>query len=91
MQHHAAWQQGQGASNSIMEQGQRRFSSSEEEALLAEQIVEEMQHISTMSVRPNIWSYNGTFYIVYTYGQIMKTSHSRFIVYLISSVFKTQL
>ena len=36
-----------------------RFTSSEEEAILAEQMLEEINHISTVSVRPNIWSYNG--------------------------------
>ena len=36
-----------------------RFTSSEEEAILAEQMLEEISHISTVSVRPNIWSYNG--------------------------------
>ena len=42
-------------------QGRRRFTSSEEEAILAEQILEEMCHLVTMPVRPNIWSYNGKF------------------------------
>lgn len=36
-----------------------RFTSSEEEAILAEQILEEISHIATVSVLPNIWSYNG--------------------------------
>eukprot|EP00985_Skeletonema_marinoi_P005046 scaffold2183_cov185-Skeletonema_marinoi.AAC.2 len=35
-----------------------RFTSSEEEAILAEQMLEEINHISTVSVRPNVWSYN---------------------------------
>jgi hypothetical protein len=41
-----------------------RFTSSEEEAILAEQILEEISHIATVSVLPNIWSYNGELYCV---------------------------
>lgn len=39
----------------------KRFSASEEEALLAEQTLEEMCHLVTISVRPNIYSYNCEF------------------------------
>jgi len=49
------WQQGQ---SSNLQQRKRRFTSSEEEALLAEQILEEMSHLATVSVPPNVWSYN---------------------------------
>ena len=56
LQHHAAWQQGQ-SDNPL--QRKKRFSSSEEEALLGEQILAEMDRIVTSLVRPNIWSYNG--------------------------------
>ena len=43
-----------------------RFTSSEEEAILAEQILGEINSIATVSIRPNIWTYNGEFrYFVY--------------------------
>ncbi len=56
-QHHSAWQQG---NNGNLSHRKKRFTSSEEEALLAEQILDEMCHLSTVPVRPNIYSYNGT-------------------------------
>jgi hypothetical protein len=55
--HHSAWQQG---NSENLSHRKKRFTSSEEEALLAEQILDEMCHLSTVSVRPNIYSYNGT-------------------------------
>jgi len=54
-QHHAAWQQGQGEN---LRQRKRRFTSSEEEAILAEQTLDEMRNLVTLAVQPNIWSYN---------------------------------
>lgn len=54
LKHHSVWQHGQSAN-----ERKRRFTSSEEEALLAEQTLDEMSHLVTVSVRPNIYSYNG--------------------------------
>ncbi|KAL7542120.1 hypothetical protein ACHAXR_011822 [Thalassiosira sp. AJA248-18] len=54
-QRHSAWQQEQSEN---LPMRKRRFSSSEEEVLLGEQILYEMSHIVTASVRPNIYSYN---------------------------------
>lgn len=45
--------------NKVAKPMKSRFTSSEEEAILAEQMLEEINHISTVSIRPNIWSYNG--------------------------------
>ena len=45
--------------NKVSKPMKSRFTSSEEEAILAEQMLEEINHISTVSIRPNIWSYNG--------------------------------
>ncbi|KAL3821759.1 hypothetical protein ACHAXA_000258 [Cyclostephanos tholiformis] len=50
-----AWQQGNGENLSPRK---GRFTSSEEEAILAEQILDEMCHLTTVSVRPNIYSFN---------------------------------
>jgi len=44
--------------NEVPKPMKSRFTSSEEEAILAEQMLEEINHISTVSVRPNVWSYN---------------------------------
>ena len=52
-QRQSAWMQGQ--------KQKRRFTSAEEEAILAEQTLLEMSHITTVSLRPNIWSYNCKF------------------------------
>jgi hypothetical protein len=62
-QHHhrpqqSRWRQ-QLTNNEVSRPMKSRFTSSEEEAILAEQMLEEMNHISTVSIRPNIWSYNG--------------------------------
>ena len=53
----SAWQQQDNAES--LSRRKKRFTASEEEAILAEQIIEEMCHLSTVKVRPNIWSYNG--------------------------------
>lgn len=45
-------------------QKRRRFTASEEEAILAEQILDEMCHLVTVSVRPNVWSYNCKYWFV---------------------------
>ena len=58
LKHHSVWQHGQSANS----EKKRRFTSSEEEALLAEQTLDEMSHLVTVSVRPNIYSYNGKLY-----------------------------
>ena len=52
------WQKGK---SEHLLQGKADFSSSEEEAILAERILGEMSSIVTVSVRPNIWSYNCEF------------------------------
>ena len=36
----------------------REFTASEEEAIFAEQVIDEMCNLATVSVRPNVWSYN---------------------------------
>eukprot|EP00804_Cyclotella_cryptica_P008298 CCRYP_016502-RB/>CCRYP_016502-RB protein AED:0.04 eAED:0.04 QI:151/1/1/1/1/1/2/1382/756 len=51
------WSERQAHSKAETRRG-RRFTASEEEAILAEQILDEMCHLVTVSVRPNIWSYN---------------------------------
>jgi hypothetical protein len=53
-----AWQHG---NIENLSHRKRRFTSSEEEAILAEQILDEMCRLTTVSVRPNIYSYNGKF------------------------------
>ena len=58
-QRHSVWQQAQGSNNENVPLRRRKFMSSEEEVLLAEQILYEMSKIVTVSVRPNIYSYNG--------------------------------
>lgn len=54
------WKQSGLANQTFRDVGKRRFTASEEEAILAEQTLEEMRRLVTMPVRPNIWSYNGT-------------------------------
>ena len=44
-----------------------RFTSSEEEAILAEQMLGEIDNISTVSIRTNIWSYNGECFVTNIY------------------------
>ena len=39
----------------------RNFTASEEEAMFAEQVLDEMCNLATVPVRPNIWSYNCKF------------------------------
>jgi hypothetical protein len=58
LQHLSAWQQ-HGNNENQLHNRKRRFTASEEEAILAEQIVDEMRHLATVTVRPNIYSYNG--------------------------------
>ncbi len=57
LRYRSAWQQQNNAEN--LSRRKKRFTASEEEAILAEQIIEEMRHLATVTVRPNIWSYNG--------------------------------
>lgn len=56
--HHAMWEVGQ---SELMPKKRRKFSSSEEESILAEQTLMEMGRLVTMPVRPNIYSYNGEY------------------------------
>jgi hypothetical protein len=58
LQHFSAWQK-HGKNENQLHNRKRRFTASEEEAILAEQIVDEMRHLATVTVRPNIYSYNG--------------------------------
>ena len=58
LQHLSAWQR-HGKNENQLHNRKRRFTASEEEAILAEQIVDEMRHLATVTVRPNIYSYNG--------------------------------
>jgi hypothetical protein len=54
-----AWQHG--TIENLSQSRKSRFTSSEEEAILAEQILDEMFRLTTVSVKPNIYSYNGKF------------------------------
>lgn len=62
LRYRSAWQQQNDVEN--LSRRKKRFTASEEEAILAEQIIEEMRHLATVTVRPNIWSYNGKLLIM---------------------------
>lgn len=48
----------QNSESHITSQKRRKFTASEEEAIFAEQILDEMCNLATMPVRPNVFSYN---------------------------------
>jgi hypothetical protein len=53
------WQHWRHSSDVVSsDQSGRIFTSSEEEAIFAEQVLDEMCNLATLPVRPNIWSYN---------------------------------
>jgi len=69
----SAWQK-HGKNENQLHNRKRRFTASEEEAILAEQIVDEMRHLATVTVRPNIYSYNGKWVFCF-HGNLLFHTH----------------
>lgn len=58
-QRNKPWQHWRDSSDNVSSvENERNFTASEEEAIFAEQILDEMCNLATLPVRPNIWSYN---------------------------------